>query len=73
VRSGCNQRLNDTEVKGGVRAAFESYQLALRRAIQSRQATFLEAASGVGDSSVAAQIRGFGTCGTVGRGQTLAT
>ena len=34
----CNARLNDTEFKASVRSAFESYQLALRRVLQGRQA-----------------------------------
>lgn len=45
VCSGCNQRLNDTEFKASVRSAFESYQLALRRAIQTRQTEFPPAAA----------------------------
>jgi hypothetical protein len=41
----CNAQLNrSTEFKAGVRSAFESYQLALRRAIQTRQVTFADSA-----------------------------
>jgi hypothetical protein len=48
ICSGCNQRLNDTEFKAGVRSAFESYQLALRRVLQaqqSRQSPLMESAA----------------------------
>ena len=37
ICSACNQRLNDTEFKAGVRSAFESYQIALRGLLQTRQ------------------------------------
>jgi predicted nucleic acid-binding Zn-ribbon protein len=42
VCGGCNQRLNDTEFKASVRSAFESYQLALRRVLQTRQTTLID-------------------------------
>jgi hypothetical protein len=42
VCGGCNSRLNDTEFKGAHRSEFESYQFALRRVIQSRQATLVD-------------------------------
>jgi hypothetical protein len=47
VCSRCNARLNDTEFKASVRSAFESYQLALRRAIQTRQVTLADGAATV--------------------------
>lgn len=43
----CNQRLNNPEFKAAARSAFESYQLALRRVIQSRQGTLQESPAGV--------------------------
>jgi hypothetical protein len=33
----CNARLNNTDFKASVRSAFESYQLALRRLLQTHQ------------------------------------
>ena len=44
VCGSCNARLNDTDFKASVRSAFESYQLALRRAIQTRQVTLADGA-----------------------------
>ena len=40
--SVCNQRLNDTDFKATMRAAFESYQLALRGLLQTRQTTLTD-------------------------------
>jgi len=40
--AACNQRLNDTEFKAGVRSAFESYQIALRGLLQTRQTTLTD-------------------------------
>jgi len=34
---GCNQRLNDSEFKAGVRGAFEALQMAVRLVVQARQ------------------------------------
>jgi hypothetical protein len=42
VCGSCNARLNDTDFKASVRSAFESYQLALRRMLQTRQSSFTE-------------------------------
>jgi hypothetical protein len=38
----CNAKLNDTGFKASVRSAFESYQLALRTVIQTRQTTLMD-------------------------------
>jgi hypothetical protein len=42
VCSACNSRLNDTDFKSSVRSAFESYQLALRRLLQTRQTSLMD-------------------------------
>jgi hypothetical protein len=42
VCRNCNTRLNDTDFKASVRSAFESYQLALRRMLQTRQSPLAE-------------------------------
>ncbi len=47
VCGGCNQRLVNTDFKAAARSAFESYQLALRRVVQTRQASFPEGAGAV--------------------------
>jgi hypothetical protein len=44
ICSRCNARLNDTEFKASVRSAFESYQLALRRVLQTRQSSLTDIA-----------------------------
>jgi hypothetical protein len=42
VCSACNARLNDTEFKASIRSAFESYQIALRRMLQTRQSALTD-------------------------------
>ena len=43
----CNANLNNPEFKAAARSVFASYQLALRRVIQSRQGTLQESPAGV--------------------------